>query len=762
MSKIARIQDNQVVTLGDFQNLAKLPRAGLDALIATAIETGAAYAGATVSKTATTTVTVAAPAYLFKNGALYTGGDDDTAIDLLAVLPTAGNQRIVAILLQAQEADTDTQARDFEVDGSVYPPVMDPQPTETITWRKANITYQVGDAAPSPVRPVIDAANTVIAWVTLSSVEVTLVEQSTTNRLNTLRTVDGRLITIEAWRTQTQPIVDGLRADVAKLVGSSKGKTDRTFMGYMLEQMARINEQVGIDPGASFSKTDYYLDDTDSDTDHLSYVAKVEEGLRFADDNFDRSVLALETPGDTRFTVHPNGILLPKSSDQTVLSVIGKDSEIAVSNAGSQTVDYVQKTISRTVIRYGNSRQVCTNSQWWASGRYDSITGVFVRDGETFNVEYVDHRAGTPLTNHRYVRVTQYWEDVIEEPYWEAITIDASYTGNVSANTFQMPRSAWLTKVRLGFSRVDAGGDVRLLVCEARTDGSPDYEKVLAVVTVAAADLKVYPTLTEFNVGPVMLEGGKRYAWAIITAGNHWLAMVEGNKYAQGTFFTSTDGVWSQGNISQDACFEIIGALFEAPRLVINLNDWNLSGGITDIDLDLEQIVPDGASVTYEIQIGGDWTPIAAVQSGNHPLYGLPAAVNARMTLLGTTELMPGVKIGTSYRNLSRPRTDSVHISEVRTAPANVDEVHVVAVLEHYVEADHDCVVSLLVGGGYATEVAASSSSDHVLPDGTVRRTWVFAGLAPTTTWKRKTAIDTSTALSVFHVAEQTDIGFPA
>ncbi|MCB1473839.1 MAG: hypothetical protein H6884_09810 [Rhodobiaceae bacterium] len=761
MSKIARIQDNQVVTLGDFQNLAHLPRDMHDALVTTAIDAGKSYSGATVTKTATTTVTVAAPAFLYKDGALYSGSADPVAVDLLSVLPTAGNKRIVAMLLQAQEVNTDTQARDFEVDGSVYPPVMDPQATETITWRKANITYQVSDQAPSPVKPVVDAANTVIAWVTLTSTEVSSVEQNTDNRMNTLRTLDGRVVSLENWRAITQPVVDGLRSDVAKLVEASRGKTDRTFLGYMLEQLARINERVGIDAGASFSKTDYFLDTDDSDTDHINYVAKVEEGLRFADDNSDRSVLALETPGNTAFTVHGNGILLPKSGEDTVLSVVGKDSEIAMSNAGSQTIDYVLKTISRTRIRYGNSFLVCTNSQWWQTGRYDPVKGIFERDGETFEATFAEqHPSGNP--NHSIKRLRKMWVDSYEEPYWAAVVTAASYTGNVNANSFQMPRSAWVTKIRIGLSRVDSGGDIRLLLCETRPDGSPDYDKALAAVTVAQADLKAYPEMTAFSVGPVYLEGGRRYAWATITAGNHWLAMVEGNKYAQGTFFTSTDGVWSQGNIAQDACFEVVVADFEAPRLVVNLNDWNLSGGVTDIDLDLEQIVPDGATITYEVQIEGDWYPVDFVASGNHPLYGLPASVNARMVLLGTTELMPGVKIGASYRRLSRPRTDTTHISEARTAPANVDEVHLTAVLEGFDNTPHDCTATLLVGGTFDTEETADSVSDQVLPDGSVRRTWVFTGLAPTTQWKRKIVLGTTSALSIFHVAELTDVAFPA
>lgn len=761
MTKISRISDNQVVTLADFQNLAELPRDALDALISTAIEAGASYAGGAATKTATTQVTVSAPVYLYKNGALYSYAEgQNTVIDFLGFLPTSGNKRYAAILAQAQTLNTDSQARDFEVDGSVYPPVMDPQPTETLVWRKANITYQLGDPAPSPIKPVVDAANTVLAWVTLSSTQVELVEQETTNRINTLRSVDGRLLAVETWRAKTEPVIEGLKSDVAKLLEASKAKTDRTFIGYMLEQIARLNERVGVDATASYSKTDYFLDETDSDTAHLSYVAKVQEGMRFADDNSDNSVLALETPGDTRFQVHASGLLLPKYTEGAVLSIVGKDSEVAISNAGSQTINYILKTVSRTRIRWGNSFKVCTNSQWWHSGRYDSITGIFQRNGETFLVDQEDLRRA--LQNHTAIRLKQFWTDKYEDHYWEALVTAASYTGNVNSNTFAMPRSGWVTAFNLGFSRLDTGGDVRLILCETHADGSPNYAKALADVTVAVANLKLYPTLTKFPLKPTYLEGGKRYAWAVITAGNHWLAIVEGNKFAQGSFFTSTDGVWSQGNISQDACFEVLTAQFEAPRLVINLNDWNLSGGVTDVDLDIEQVVPDGASLTFEVQVGATWYPVEEVGPGNHPLYGLPAAVNARMTLLGTTDVMPGIFVGTSYRRLSRPRTNTTHISAVRTAPANVDEVHVVALLEHYVEANHDCVVKLLTGVSYATETTAASVTDVTLPDGTIRRTWVFTGFTPTTTWKRKTTFATTSALTVFHVAEMTDISFPA
>lgn len=763
--KIARFATNQTAILTDFQNLANLPRAAQDALIRTAVSGDAAscYAGAAVSKTGTTKVSIAAPFFLFKNGALYSDDTGDNELDLLQYMPTSGNRRIIAILLQAQTIDTDTQPRDFEIDGSVFPPLMSPQPTATINWRRAVIAPQIGDQAPSPNRPVVDAANTVIAWVTLSSTEIVQVEQSISNRLNTLRVVDGRLKDIEAWRAQAEPTIEGLKTDVAKLLAAGAQKLDRKMVGYMLEQLARVSEKAGLPDGYSYSKADYFLDTEDSDLTHLQYVAKAEEGVRFADDNSTTDALALLTPGDTNIQTSASGIVLPKYSTKALLSIVGKDAEVALANGGSQTVNYVLKTISKTRVRYGAPFLVCTNAQWWASGRYDSVAGVFyATDGLSYSVEFAEqHPSGNP--NHSIKRLRQIFVDTYEEPYWAATVVPASYNGQVGGNTFMMPRSGWIVGFRIGFSRIDAGGgDVRLGLCELLENGEPNYKACLAVTTVPHASLKVYPTLTDFMIDPVYGQGGKRYGWFVITPGNHWLAMVEGNKYAQGSYFVSTDGVWSQGNIAQDACFEMLVADFITPRLTLNLNNWNLSGGITGIDVLAKQVVPEGTSITYEVQIGGAWVSFAEVASGNSPLYGLPAALNARLVFNGTTDLMPGIKLNESYVTLSRPRTSGVHITKARTAPANVDEVHAVLVLEHYDEVNHDLTCKLLVGAGYATEVNPTATTDEVLPDGSVRRTFVWTGLTPTTTWKRKTVFSTTSALSVFLVSSATDISFPA
>ncbi|MCR5941109.1 hypothetical protein FG152_09770 [Ochrobactrum sp. XJ1] len=759
--KIARLSANQNVTLSDFQNLAEFPRAALDTLIEAAVsgQLDACYSGATVAKTGTTQVTVEAPIILFKDAKLYTGDTNPTVLNLLAQMPTSGNRRIVAILLQSQTASDGTEPRDFVVNGSVYPPQVDPQPTATIEWRKATVAIQLGDQAPSPVKPVVESANTVIAWVTLSSTEIVNVEQNFDNRLTTLRYLDDRVQVVENWMDDTQPVVEGLKTDVSKLVASNADKLSKQMQIYLLEQLARVAEQTGMPEGKSYSKSDYFLDTSDSDLEHIESVTKVEEGIRFADDNAQTIGLSLLTPSDTSIQVSQGGMVLPRYTENNLISITERSTEHALANGGSQTIEYRLNTISKTRIRYGDPFLVCTNAAWWATGRYDQTLGIFYQnDGSEYNVEFTQ---GTD-PNHYLMRARQIFYDSYEEPYWAATVVQASYTGQVAGNTFMMPRSGWVTGFNLYFSRVDAGGgDVRFGLCEVFENGSPNYGSCLAVTTVTSENLKVHPVATKFALDPVFLEGGKRYGWFVITSGNHWLAMAEDNKYAQGSFFVSTDGLWSQGSITLDACFELLVAEFSAPRVTVNLGAWNLSGGICAIDLLTKQVVPDGCEISYEVQIGSAWHTVQGVASGGSPLFNLPANINARMVMLGTTELMPGINLSQSSVTVSRPRTDGVHITAAREAPGAVTEVIEILILEHYDETIHDLSCTLLTGADYATETQPTAVSDEVQADGSIRRVCSWTLGSSVTSWKRKTTYDTTSALAVFLVSAATSVSYP-
>lgn len=761
--KTARITANQNVTVADYKNLAEFPRDAIDTLIQSAVSgrLDACYSGATVAKTGTTQVTVENPMILFKDGKLFTGGDTPAVLNLLAHMPTSGNRRIIAVLLQAQTVSDATEPRDFIVNGSVWPPQVDPQPTASVEWRKATTTIQLGDQAPSPSRPIVDSANTVIAYVTLSSTEIVNVEQNIENRITTARSLAARLGVLENWMQETQPVVEGLKTDVSKLVASNADKLSRDMQVYLLEQLARVFEQTGMPEGKSYSKTDHFLDVTGSDLENVQSITKVEEGIRFADDNSATLTLGLLTPSDTGIQASQGGLVLPRYTEDNLISIVDKSTEHALANGGSQTINYTIKTTSKTRIRYGDPFVVCTNATWWQTGRYDAVKGVFYRDGEEYNVEFSEqHPSGDP--NQSMKRLRKLFVDTYEEPYWAATVVQASYTGQVAGNTFMMPRSGWVTAVNLMFSRVDAGGgDVRLALCEIFENGAPNYSACYATTTVEAANLKIHPAKTRFAIEPVFLEGGKRYAWFVITSGNHWLAMAEDNKYAQGSFFVSTDGLWSQGSISLDACFELMIAEFVAPRVTVNLQPWNLSGGICGIDLLNRQVVPDGCSISFEVQVGSVWHTLEQIASGASPLYNLPANINARMVMLGTTELMPGINLSKSAVTVSRPRTNGVHITKPNITPGPVKEIIEILVLEHYDEANHDLSCVIQTGANYATETPPTAVTDEVQPDGSIRRVFTWTLSTAVSSWKRKTTYSTNSALNVFLVSSATGVSYP-
>ncbi len=129
--------------------------------------------------------------------------------------------------------------------------------------------------------------------------------------------------------------------------------------------------------------------------------------------------------------------------------------------------------------------------------------------------------------------------------------------------------------------------------------------------------------------------------------------------------------------------------------------------------------------------------------------------------MIGTTEVMPGIYLNKTKVTRSRPRTDSTHISTTRIAPANVTEVQIIATLEDFDAAHHTCAAKLLTGGDFSTEISPSSTHDDVMPDGSIKRTFVWTSLTPLTQWRRKIVLGSDSALRPFHVAVLTDVAMP-
>ncbi len=402
--------------------------------------------------------------------------------------------------------------------------------------------------------------------------------------------------------------------------------------------------------------------------------------------------------------------------------------------------------MSRHRIRYGPERRVCTNNSWWRQGQYNSATNTFTRNGETFEVV-----SGDTSRNHQWIRFRQFWVDTYQEPYWDLESTDHSVEGAQVAQTWLQRQDGWLSSIGLYFTRLAGNGNIHVAICEA-TNGAPDPSKIIMKVNIDHADLKAYPTATKFTIPPTYMEAGKRYAALVITNAAHYVAMAEGNAYAGGTFFYTTDGDYHVGDLTKDMMLDLYFAQFHHPRVVVDMQPLNLDGGIADIDLLASLIAPASTELTYEIDAGNGWIPISKLSL--NALIGLPPLVKLRLVFLGTTDIMPGIRLSGSQAKVSRARTNFLHISKVRTLAGNATKVTLLSRLEGW-SNNHTLTCKLDVAG---TLIAPNVTETKDIGDGAIELRSTFNLDNPVDHYIIRHEGLTTSALDVFHVAERVDV----
>lgn len=757
-------RDRQKLQSDDNNSMQDFAQASIDHIVYDTIDPGKGYAGFSASKTAATEVTL-------DNGRLYAGGavyarDEDVVVDMFNLLPITTKKR-VAIVAYGQTVDTDVQPRDFLIDAQTG--VTEPQSVAMERLRRAEVSTVAGTEGPDPSYPATDATVTIIAYVLLDTTGVVSIEQWQPTKVPNLRNISGRTEALESWRGVIAGQVDTLRTDLSALgdqLGAAAPMADLAGLTELVEQM---RQDLYAPATYIHYGTDHFLTEGSSYTGHVDYDAVIDEGIRFPDDGASApAALALLDPNNV-FVKAENGFVLPKYSHAMRMDLTGYTGETRVANYTYETSTITELTRSRTRRRYGTTRTVCTNSRFWSQGTYDQAAATFERNGETFEVlnapDLMPDGSRVPNGNTNWVRLKQYWVDSYAEPYWDRVQTTSALNGQQVAQTFLNSQDGWLSQVGLYFSRKADAGDVSVLVCETAF-GMPNLERVISKTTLAVASIQVgaistgagLPSLveTKLPIIPAYLKAGKRYAIVLVTTGDHYVAMSNtDNGTVQGTFFASTDGAFFAGNLVDDMKMRLYFAKFERRRLAVELQSLQLAGGILDIDLINEGITPPACRADYEVQIAGAWIPFDAEPNGPD-LSGLPALLPLRVTLTGTTDLMPGIGLTNSQAIVRRPKTAFTWISTQRTLGSGTTSVIVALDLQGFDDTDHDLTISLLTGATLAGTEAADVVEDVTLFDGTVRRTATF-NIASETDYAVKIVGATVSAANTFHVAEMVE-----
>ena len=278
------------------------------------------------------------------------------------------------------------------------------------------------------------------------------------------------------------------------------------------------------------------------------------------------------------------------------------------------------------------------------------------------------------------------------------MTITNTVTGTQVAETWLQGQNLWLDAVGIWFTRLAAAGSANIAIVEVSQYGLPDLTKVIGQTTLLRENMKLNQE-TVVPLQPTFLQAGKRYALVITTAADHWVAVVPGQQFTQGTFFYVLDGAYAQGDAFKDLWMRLYRCQFNTARAVINLNPLQLPGGILAIDLIAGTIVPDGTNLSYEIQVGSTWYNLTDVDKYMLGQGGtIPPLLPMRAVFMGTIDCMPAINLADSSVYVSRPDVYARHVTTTRTLAAGSTKIRVSERYEAFDPVYHTASCKLLTG----------------------------------------------------------------
>lgn len=811
MEKQRIFRSRQNVTFGDLNSIQTYADKTFSDVVNDLLVSGKGYAGFLATRDSATTVEVG-------QGRLYTAGkifahDAMSTVSLSSYLPAAA-QRIVTIVVYGQTIDSEIEPRDFLI--NVTTRATEPQSVPMVQERVAQVSVVPGSESADPQRPAIPEAYVPVADVLMGTAGVISVTMRSDFAVPELDVAKDRLDAITAWQLRVGQILDGLLSDLSTLGRRVDSLPTRSEFADLAAQIAslrlaldelRRNITASIEADLSVIKAqmkafadlvagqitaiagslavvkenldlsdlnslygaDQFLDALESDPAASGYDALVEEGIRFPWTATALSTLQLDNPINGSVTMSADGLMVPNYTSIEAL-VVGAPAanevvqSIPLADYQFGTHQLIQRSISRTRLRYGSTRNVCTNASFWSGGQYNSVTGVFTRNGETFEVRDANGNVPPAVGRnaaHAWYRVRQFWTDTFDETYWDYQPVISTIQGVQIGQTFVNGQARYCTGLSLGLTQIGPTGNVTVALCETRADGTPNPNRVLAQSTLAQANLKRFPEWTLFPIRPTLLKQGGRYGILVITGGAHYIGTVSGSNFTSGTLFFSTDGQYLLGDLTKDMRFKVHVAKFTSTRVSVELKPLQLAGGIADIDIIAPQIVPDAANLTYQVRVDDAWYSIAEMTPDF--LTGLPAVLPLRAVMTGTPELMPVIHATDSQIRVSRAKTAFTHISSERTLPSGMTtkQVRVVTRLYPFVSAQHTLAVTLLTGAGYATSVSPAAvvtrqvgSSDRA---NDVEKEFLFTFAAPVAAYKIRIAGSATSAGQLFHVEQRID-----
>ncbi len=484
--------------------------------------------------------------------------------------------------------------------------------------------------------------------------------------------------------------------------------TERTSIN-LISEIARLSQSLGlVRLNPSWSPLDL-TDTTDADTANPLFRAAVDYGLRFP--------AVAKSERNPVYKNSSNGAvigdwLLPNHTQKVIQRTLGN---AATAVAGMSTTSYNtlfnrQITELQTYSVYHPPYTQSYGGYYKWQKYYSSVEGNTKTD--------LSSKVYVPSYSVSYGGYSSsYTTSVTKFVVPETLSMDGSYA--FIGQTFYTDKSQVLLGMTLQVqsysTQVAAAAPKFLLV---RTEaGKPVLDDVIATGTAVATGV-MYSNSAEIKVmwnKPVHLPANEQLAIVVGFKADFPLVYITDNDRTGGLFACQDHYYWSElvKTTSNDLRYNLIVAEFANTEVMVDLQSLELSGGISSAKLDLvtQNEAVDREKVAFEIEHNGIWYGLDILDSN----IDLPPFVNARMTLKGSTDVMPLVHKTDTTITLIRPDSTMRFLSKRRTKQSNT--VKIVYELAGFNAVLHTENLKLLANGQLIepTVTIASSSEGSVV-----------------------------------------------
>lgn len=742
------VEEAQGVSQVDFDRFGMYPQVGIGNTTRDLLYAGLCYAGLLATQSDTVTVQIA-PGRVYDGGSQYASETTEER-SVADYVPTIAGKSVICLLVaQGQELSDNLENRYYE--RPIDPNNPDAGSQQTVDdayrtrFRRAIVTVIPGQEGVRPVAPIAPTGSVAVAEILVTTSGIQSVTMRADTKAKRLDLVAAQQVEILESLDVMNQAINGFRIDLASVRADLLASASALTLSAMQTDLALVKDRLEMPDDGSPYWADRFLDYGESDwnpatgTGNPDFNARIAEGIRFAYDAINEFPISVYNPNDPNLKHASGGFICPKYTEVPGIVLDQATGEMALGGVSVQTITVEHLTEARERVRYGSEFTVCNNSQFWQSGRFDPIAGIFTSaTGETYQAAAELGNAGVldAGVNHQAIRFRQFWKDEIEVPYDKFTANGTTIAGVVKAETFLQHQERWVVGTDLAIKRWGEGAEIKAVLVECSAEGRPDPTRALATVTLTAASFKAWPFWTAFDLpapkftSPLSGGNGRARPYGILwfTTGDVDVMTADGQSFLGGNLFTTTDGVYFDGDLTKDICFRVRYARFDITDIPVRLGSWNLSGGIEAIDVLAPMITPGAASATFQVNVGGNWRSLDKSESGSSFLNGAQALYDARVLLTGTEWGMPIIDTADSRVRLTRQKAVLKWIGggSVGTAWAigtTAAEIKVKAVVGAWDPARHTLAAKLLYGAGYASVKNASAApTSRVVPGREVAR----------------------------------------